>query len=85
MEKELYMNELNRLLEEIGMQHGLSYDDLKPVINPDGYSAERWGARRSQLTSIIKEYEKGMNAAQRANPPHKSPLNGKGKTPFSQN
>ncbi len=62
----------------VGMQHGLSYDDLKPVINPDGYSAEQWGARRSQLTSIIKEYEKGMNAAQRANPPHKSPLNGKG-------
>ncbi len=39
----------------IGLQNGLKYDELKDIIRPEGYSADKWGERRSMLSNLIKE------------------------------
>lgn len=62
----------------IGFQHGMTYNDLKPVINPDGYSIEQWGARRNQLAKMIKEQEKSRNTDLKQDLPSKSVQNEKG-------
>ena len=62
----------------IGMQHGMSYDDIKPVINPEGYSVEQWGERRNQLAQMIKEQERELSANLKPNLPSKSAENKKG-------
>lgn len=41
----------------IGMQHGLTYEELQDIINPNGYSGKDWGKRRSMLGDLIKQKE----------------------------
>lgn len=62
----------------IGMQHGISYDELKPVISQEGYSSDKWGERRSQLAKIIKEHEKALNVNLKPYMPSKSVQNEEG-------
>ena len=38
----------------IGLQNGLTLKDLHDVINPEGYTKEQWGERRSRLANMIK-------------------------------
>lgn len=59
----------------VGMQHGISYDELKAVISQEGYSSDKWGERRSQLSQLIKEHENTLHASLRPNLPLKSPQN----------
>lgn len=39
----------------IGLKNGFSMDDLKDVINPEGYTPQKWGERRNQLQIMIKD------------------------------
>lgn len=61
----------------IGFQHGMTYNDFKPVINPVGYSIEQWGARRNQLTKMIKEQKKSRDTDLKQDLPSKSVQNEK--------
>lgn len=51
----------------IGMQHGFTYNELKDIINPVGYSPEKWGERRNQLAKMIKDRENVSNGPVRPN------------------
>ena len=48
-----------------GMQHGMTYEELKPVISSTGYTPKLYGERRNQLNQMIKGREKDLNAFQR--------------------
>lgn len=49
----------------VGMQHGMTYEELKPVISSTGYTPKLYGERRNQLNQMIKGREKDFNAFQR--------------------
>lgn len=63
----------------IGMQHNLKYEELKEVINPEGYSPSKWGERRSMINQIIKNKESTREADLTSNLPQTSAKNCLGK------
>ncbi|MDD6069767.1 MAG: hypothetical protein PUC12_02995 [Clostridiales bacterium] len=63
----------------IGMQHNLKYEELKEVINPEGYSPSKWGERRSMINQIIKTKESTREADLTSNLPQTSAKNCLGK------
>ena len=41
----------------IGMQHGLTYNEMKELLDTSNYSKDDWGKRRNMLALLIKEKE----------------------------
>lgn len=42
----------------IGLQHGFTMQDIQPLINPEGYTQDKWGERRNHLQKMIHEKDR---------------------------
>lgn len=42
----------------IGLQHGFTMQDIQPLINPEGYTQDKWGERRNHLQKMVHEKDR---------------------------
>lgn len=42
----------------IGLQHGFTIQDMQTLINPEGYTPDKWGERRNYLQKMVHEKDR---------------------------